>query len=118
MSNLEIVGLTTIIFIGGIVVSAIIVAIPLIGLIKKYKRLSRKLDEQVMPLAEKLKENSVELKIKLESVEGIKQDLEKQLAEANLVLKEARRIKNNPLREFVDSSFDIISMFSKGRHDE
>ncbi|MDZ7839148.1 MAG: hypothetical protein U5N58_15220 [Actinomycetota bacterium] len=118
MSSLETVGLIALIFIGGIVISAIILAIPLVSLIKKYKGLSRKLDEQVLPLAEQLKDSSLKLNQEMESVQAIKNDLENQFAEINIILNEIKGIRNNPLKQFVGSSFEIISMFSKGRQDE
>jgi len=118
MSSLETVGLIALIFIGGLVISAIILAIPLISLLKKYKGLSRKLDEQVLPLVEQLKDSSIKLNEEMESVQAVKKDLENQFKEINIILNEIKGIKNNPLKQFVGSSFEIISMFSKGRQDE
>ncbi|MDD3777342.1 MAG: hypothetical protein PHN32_07030 [Actinomycetota bacterium] len=118
MGSLQIVGILFLLLIGSIIIGAAILLFPVVRLIKKYKELSNKLENQLLPLAGQLKESSARLNKEMEAIPTIKADIEEKFLEVRDLLEQIRKMQKNPLRQFMGSSFELISMFNKGRQDE
>lgn len=118
MSSLEIVGIITIIFVGGVIVSALILLIPMLKLIKKFNKISAKIDGQVVPAVERLNESTEKLNDQISLLNVSKDKITGLLGEVGEIAKEAKKLKNRPLHNLIGASFDILSMFKERKEDE
>jgi len=118
MTSLQIVGITTIIFAGGVVITAVIVLIPLVKLIKKVNQVSSKVDCQVLPALGVLNESTGKLREEVSSLDDTKDRIKKLLNEISDTLAEVKKLKRSLFSRLAGTSFEILSMFRKGRKDE
>ncbi len=98
MSPLEIVGITTIIFVGSLAVIVIIIGIPSFKLFKKLKGFSARINKKVMPAVDKLEKASNSLNKEMENASKLKGKADKLIVEINNVKEKFNKIKG-------DSSF-------------
>ncbi|MDD3628702.1 MAG: hypothetical protein RBR58_02875 [Candidatus Humimicrobiaceae bacterium] len=109
MTALEIVGLVAIILISAFAVVAIIVAIPLFKLINKIKYLVEKLNESLVPTAEKLKETITNLNTEVSSVVDLTQSISSIVEQLEKIIRLARVLLTSPIIKIVSTSAAFIS---------
>ncbi|MGM0368716.1 MAG: hypothetical protein ACQEP2_09180 [Actinomycetota bacterium] len=95
MSPLGIVGITTLIFIGSLVVVGVMVAISFFRLSKNMKRFSSKVDKEVMPSVNNLKDAAEKLDKEMKSFEKLKGRAAKAMEELNGARDKIRILKKN-----------------------
>ncbi|MGM0364907.1 MAG: hypothetical protein ACQEP5_00050 [Actinomycetota bacterium] len=118
MGPLEITGIITIIFVGGVVIAAVIIMVPMLKLIKKLNQVSAKIDGDVLPAVDRLNESTGKLKEGISSLDNARERIGKLLSEVNETVNEAKKLKKSSLGGLIGASFKILSSFRKGRKDE
>ncbi len=95
MGPLAIVGITTLIFIGSLVVVGVMAAIPFFRLSKNMKKFSSKVNKEVMPSVKNLKETAEKLDKEMKSFEKLKGRAAIAMEELNETRDKIRILKNN-----------------------
>ncbi len=115
MSPLEIVGIITIVFVGGVILSALILLVPMTKLIKKLNSVSEKIDQKVVPRVEMLNKSAENLNHEILSLNATKERMMELLGEISQISKEAKKLKRSPLGNILGISMNILSMLKKGK---
>ncbi len=109
MTSLEIVGLIAIILISVFALIGIIIAIPLLRLINKIRFMAEKLNENLIPVVEKLNDTVSNLNTEVSSIADLTQSVSSIVVQLEKVVRLARFIVTSPIIKIISTSAGIIS---------
>jgi hypothetical protein len=113
MTSLEIVGIIAIILISTFAIAGIIIAVPLFRLINKVKFMAGKLNESLIPAAEKLNDAVDGLKTEISSIADLTQSISSIVEQLEKVVRLVRVLVTSPIIKIISASAGLISGLSK-----
>ena len=117
-SSLEIVGLVAIILISAFAIIGIIVSIPLLRLINRFKFLAEKLNESLVPMVEKLNTTVTHLNTEIGSISELTQSIGSIVEQLEKVVRLARILLTNPLIKLISAGVGLASGIKKAAREE
>jgi len=117
-SSLEIVGLVTIILISAFAIIGIVVSIPLLRLINRFKFLAEKLNESLVPMVEKLNTTITHLNTEIGSISELTQSVGSIVEQLEKVVRLARILLTNPLIKLISAGVGLASGIKKAAGEE
>jgi len=117
-SSLEIVGLVAIILISAFAIIGIIVSIPLLRLINRFKFLTEKLNESLVPMVEKLNTTVTHLNTEIGSISELTQSIGSIVEQLEKVVRLARILLTNPLIKLISAGVGLASGIKKAAGEE
>ena len=117
-SSLEIVGLVAIILISAFAIIGIIVSIPLLRLINRFKFLAEKLNESLVPMVEKLNTTVTHLNNEISSISELTQSIGSIVEQLEKVVRLARILLTNPLIKLISAGVGLASGIKKAAGEE
>jgi hypothetical protein len=117
-SSLEIVGLVAIILISAFAIIGIIVSIPLLRLINRFKFLAEKLNESLVPMVEKLNTTVTHLNTEISSISELTQSVGSIVEQLEKVIRLARILLTNPLVKLISAGVGLASGIKKAAGEE
>ncbi|MCL5071595.1 MAG: hypothetical protein M1308_11985 [Actinobacteria bacterium] len=117
-SSLEIVGLVAIILISAFAIIGIIVSIPLLRLINRFKFLAEKLNESIVPMVEKLNTTVTNLNAEIGSISELTQSVSSIVEQLEKVVRLARILLTNPLIKLISAGVGLASGIKKAASEE
>ncbi|MDD5622926.1 MAG: hypothetical protein PHQ09_07210 [Actinomycetota bacterium] len=115
MTSLEIVGIIAIILISTFAIAGIIIAVPLFRLINKVKFMAGKLNESLIPAAEKLNDAVDGLKTEISSIADLTQSISSIVEQLEKVVRLVRVLVTSPIIKIISASAGLISGLSKSK---
>src|SRR3972149_1974392 len=115
MTPLEIVGLVAIILISAFAIAGIIIAVPLFKLINKVKFMAGKLNESLIPAAEKLNDAVSGLNTEISSIADLTQSVSSIVEQLEKVIRLARILVKTPIIKIISASAGLFSGLSKSK---
>lgn len=115
MTPLEIVGIISIILISAFAIVGIIIAVPLFKLINKVKFMAEKLNESIIPAAEKLNDAVGGLNTEISSIADLTQSISSIVEQLEKVIRLARILVTSPIIKIISASAGLISGLSKSK---
>ncbi len=115
MTPLEIVGIISIILISAFAIVGIIIAVPLFKLINKVKFMAEKLNESIIPAAEKLNDAVGGLNTEISSIADLTQSISSIVEQLEKVIRLARIMVTSPIIKIISASAGLISGLSKSK---
>jgi hypothetical protein len=109
MTSLEIVGLVAIILISVFALIGIIIAIPLFKLINKIKFMAGKLNDNIIPVAEKLNDTVTNLNTEVSSITDLTQSIGSIVEQLEKIIRLGRFLITSPVIKIISTSAGIIS---------
>jgi hypothetical protein len=113
MSSLEIVGLVAIILISAFAVIGIVISIPLFKLINRFKFLAGKLNENLVPIVEKLNNTVSNLNSEINSISELTQNVNSIVEQLEKIIRLARIILTNPIIKLISAGVGLASGVKK-----
>jgi hypothetical protein len=117
-SSLEIVGLVAIILISAFAIIGIVVSIPLLRLINRFKFLTEKLNESLVPMIEKLNITVTHLNTEIGSISELTQSVGSIVEQLEKVVRLARILLTNPLIKLISAGVGLASGIKKAAGEE
>ena len=117
-SSLEIVGLVAIILISAFAIIGIVVSIPLLRLINRFKFLAEKLNESLVPMVEKLNTTVTHLNTEIGSISELTQSVGSIVEQLEKVIRLARILLTNPLIKLISAGVGFASGIKKAASEE
>jgi len=117
-SSLEIVGLIAIILISAFAIIGIVVSIPLLRLINRFKFLAEKLNESLVPMVEKLNTTVTHLNTEIGSIGELTQSVGSIVEQLEKVVRLARILLTNPLIKLISAGVGLASGIKKAAGEE
>jgi hypothetical protein len=117
-SSLEIVGLIAIILISAFAIIGIVVSIPLLRLINRFKFMAEKLNESLVPMVEKLNTTVTHLNNEIGSISELTQSIGSIVEQLEKVVRLARILLTNPLIKLISAGVGIASGIKKAVDEE
>ena len=117
-SSLEIVGLVAIILISAFAIIGIIVSVPLLRLINRFKFLAEKLNESLVPMVEKLNTTVTYLNTEIGSISELTQSVGSIVEQLEKVIRLARILLTNPLIKLISAGVGLASGIKKAAGEE
>ena len=117
-SSLEIVGLVAIILISAFAIIGIVVSIPLLQLINRFKFLAEKLNESLVPMVEKLNTTVTHLNNEIGSISELTQSVGSIVEQLEKVVRLARILLTNPLIKLISAGVGLASGIKKAAGEE
>ncbi len=118
MTSLEIVGLVAIILISVFALIGIIIAIPLFKLINKIKFMAGKLNDNIIPVAEKLNDTVTNLNTEVSSITDLTQSIGSIVEQLEKIIRLGRFLITSPVIKIISTSAGIISSLIEKNDDE
>ncbi len=115
MTSLEIVGIVAIILISAFAIVGIIIAVPLFKLINRVRFLAGKLNESLIPAAEKLNDAVGGLNTEISSIADLTQSIGSIVEQLEKVIRLARILITSPIIKIISASAGLISGLSKSK---
>ena len=106
-SSLEIVGLVAIILISAFAIIGIIVSIPLLRLINRFKFLAEKLNESLVPMVEKLNTTVSHLNTEIGSISELTQSIASIVEQLEKIVRLARIIITSPIIKLISATVGL-----------
>ena len=113
MSPLEITGLIAIILISSFAVVGIIVAIPIVRLVNRMRFLVEKLNENLIPMVEKLNNTVSHLNSEISSISELTQSVGSIVAQLEKIIRLARIIITNPIIKLISTGIGLAGGIKK-----
>ena len=113
MSSLEITGLVAIILISAFVVVGIIVAIPIVRLVNRMRFLVEKLNENLIPMVEKLNNTVSHLNSEISSISELTQSVGSIVAQLEKIIRLARIIVTGPIIKLISTGVGLAGGIKK-----
>ena len=113
MSPLEITGLVAIILISAFAVVGIIVAIPIVSLVNRMRFLVEKLNENLIPMVEKLNNTVSHLNSKISSISQLTQSVGSIVAQLEKIIRLARIIITGPIIKLISTGIGLAGGIKK-----
>ena len=117
-SSLEIVGLVAIILISAFAIIGIVVSIPLLQLISRFKFLAEKLNESLVPMIEKLNTTVTHINTEIGSISELTQSVGSIVEQLEKVVRLARILLTNPLIKLISAGVGLASGIKKAAGEE
>lgn len=117
-SSLEIVGLVAIILISAFAIIGIVVSIPLLRLINRFRSLAEKLNESLVPMVEKLNTTVSHLNTEIGSISELTQSVGSIVEQLEKVVRLARILLTNPLIKLISAGVGLASGIKKAAGEE
>lgn len=117
-SSLEIVGLVAIILISAFAIIGIVVSIPLLRLINRFRSLAEKLNESLVPMVEKLNTTVSHLNTEIGSISELTQSVGSIVEQLEKVVRLARILLTNPLIKLISAGVGFASGIKKAAGEE
>ncbi|MBU4293966.1 MAG: hypothetical protein KJ770_07960 [Actinobacteria bacterium] len=117
-SSLEIVGLVAIILISAFAIIGIVVSIPLLRLINRFKFLAEKLNESLVPMVEKLNTTVTHLNTEIGSISELTQSVGSIVEQLEKVVRLARILLTSPLIKLISAGVGLASWIKKAAGEE
>ena len=117
-SSLEIVGLVAIILISAFAIIGIVVSIPLLQLINRFKFLAEKLNESLVPMIEKLNTTVTHINTEIGSISELTQSVGSIVEQLEKVVRLARILLTNPLIKLISAGVGLASGIKKAAGEE
>lgn len=115
MTPLEIVGIISIILISAFAIVGIIIAVPLFRLLNKVRFMADKLNESIIPAAEKLNDAIGGLNTEISSIADLTQSISSIVEQLEKVIRLARILVTSPIIKIISASAGLISGLSKSK---
>jgi len=115
MTPLEIVGIVAIILISAFAIAGLIIAVPLFKLINRIRFLAGKLNESIIPAAEKLNDAVGDLKTEISSISDLTRSVSSIVEQLEKVIRLARILITSPVIKIISASAGLISGLSKSK---
>ena len=117
-SSLEIVGLVAIILISAFAIIGIVVSIPMLRLINRFRFLAEKLNESLVPIVEKLNTTVTHLNTEIGSISELTQSVGSIVEQLEKVVRLARILLTNPLIKLISAGVGLASGIKKAADEE
>ena len=117
-SSLEIVGLVAIILISAFAIIGIVVSIPLLQLINRFKFLAEKLNESLVPMIEKLNTTVTHINTEIGSISELTQSVGSIVEQLEKIVRLARILLTNPLIKLISAGVGLASGIKKAAGEE
>ena len=113
MSSLEITGLVAILLISASAVVGIIVAIPIFKLVNRMRFLVEKLNENLIPMVEKLNNTVSRLNSEISSISELTQSVGSIVAQLEKIIRLTRIIITNPIIKLISTGVGLAGGIKK-----
>jgi len=113
MTPLEIVGLIAIILISVFSLIGIIIAVPLFRLVNKTRLMVDRLEENLIPVVEKLDDTVTNLNTEVSSITDLTQSVSSIVEQLEKIIRLARVIVTSPIIKIISTSAGLINSLLK-----
>ncbi|MEA2015695.1 MAG: hypothetical protein U9O59_03120 [Actinomycetota bacterium] len=113
MTSLEIVGIVAIILISVFSLVGIIIAVPLFRLVNKLRFMADKLNENIIPVIEKLNDTVTNLNTEVSSITDLTQSISSIVEQLEKIVRLARVIVTSPIIKVISTSAGLINSLLK-----
>ncbi len=113
MTSLEVVGLVAIILISVFSLVGIIIAVPLFKLVNKIRFMADKLNENLIPVIEKLNDTVTNLNTEVSSITDLTQSISSIVEQLEKIVRLARVIVTSPIIKIISTSAGLINSLLK-----
>ena len=113
MTSLEVVGLVAIILISVFSLIGIIIAVPLFKLVNKIRFMADKLNENLIPVIEKLNDTVTNLNTEVSSITDLTQSISSIVEQLEKIVRLARVIITSPIIKIISTSAGLINSLLK-----
>jgi hypothetical protein len=113
MTSLEVVGLIAIILISVFSLVGIIIAVPLFRMVNKTRIMVDRLEENLIPVIEKLDDTVTNLNTEVSSIADITQSVSSIVEQLEKIIRLARVIVTSPIIKIISTSAGLINSFIK-----
>lgn len=113
MTSIEIVGLVAIILISVFALVGIIIAVPLFRLVNKIRFMADKLNENLIPVVEKLNDTVTNLNTEVSSITDLTQSISSIVEQLEKIIRLARILITSPIIKIISTSAGLIGTLLK-----
>ncbi|GEM_PF-5615482 len=114
MSPLAITGIITLVLLGGMIIFALILIVPMVRLLKKVNKVTTKINKQVLPTIDTFNKVSEKMTEEISSLKHKNERLMELLEEMGYLFGQAKKLNKRYLSNLIITSYDLLSMFRKG----